>query len=68
VVLRDQFLGDGRILDALADFARYKIRDQRVRLAVNEDVAEIALPDAEAACQRNLPFPWASRGYGSTAP
>src|SRR6266851_3655197 len=48
VVLRDQRLGDDRVLDALTDLAREKIGDQRVGLAVHQDVAEIAHPDAEA--------------------
>src|SRR5271165_1707439 len=47
VVLRDQLLGDGRVLDPLADLARDEIGDQRVGLAVHHDVAEIAHPDAE---------------------
>src|SRR6202048_1024118 len=47
VVLRDQLLGDRRVLDALADLAGDEIRDQCVRLAVHQDVAEIAHPDAE---------------------
>src|SRR5215472_965371 len=47
VVLRDQLLGDLRILDPLADLARDEIGDQRVCLAVHQDVAEIAHPDAE---------------------
>ena len=48
VILRDQLLRDSRILDALTDLARDEIRDQRIGLAVDQDVAEIALPDAEA--------------------
>ena len=47
VVLRDQLLGHGRVLDALADLARDEIGDQRVGLAVDQDVAEIAHPDAK---------------------
>ena len=47
VIFRDQLLGDRRILDPLADLAREEIRDQRVGLAVHQDVAEIAHPDAE---------------------
>ncbi len=47
VVLRDQLLGDRRILDPLSDLARDEIRDQLVGLAVHQDIAEIAHPDAE---------------------
>src|SRR3954447_8798173 len=47
VVLRDQLLGYSRILDALPDLARDKIREQPVGLAVDQDVAEIALPNAK---------------------
>ena len=49
VVLRDQLFRDGLVLDALADFSRDEIGDRRVRLAVDQDVLEVALPDAEAA-------------------
>jgi hypothetical protein len=52
VVLRDQLLGDSRVLDPLADLARDEIGDQRVGLAVDQDVAEIAHPDAEARARR----------------
>src|SRR5437899_1498603 len=48
VICRDQLLGDRRIRDPLADLAREELRDQRVGLAVHQDVAEIAHPDAEA--------------------
>src|SRR5205807_4439679 len=48
VVFRDQLLGDGWILDPLADLAREEIRDQLVGLAVHQDIAKIAHPDAEA--------------------
>src|SRR5205807_6214090 len=44
-----QLFGDFRVLDALADLARDEFADRRVRLAVDQDVAEIALPDTEAA-------------------
>src|SRR5216683_1815505 len=47
VVFRDQLFGDRRVLDAPADLAGDEIRDQRVGLAVNQDIAEIAHPDAE---------------------
>src|SRR4030095_1487740 len=47
VIFRDQLLGDHRIRDPLADLAREKIRDQLVGLAVHQDVAEIAHPDAK---------------------
>ena len=48
VVLRDQFLGHSRILHALTDLARNEIGDQRIGLAIHQDIAEVALPDAEA--------------------
>src|SRR5580700_871444 len=48
VVLRDQLLGRGRVLDALADLAGDEIGDQPVGLAVDQDVAEIAHPDPKA--------------------
>src|SRR3984893_10801955 len=47
MIFRDQLLGDDRVLNPLADLAGDEIRDQRVRLAVHQDVAEIAHPDAE---------------------
>jgi hypothetical protein len=47
VVFRDQFLGHRRILDPLANLAREEVRDQLVGLAVHQDIAEIAHPDAE---------------------
>src|SRR5262249_52271229 len=47
VVLRDQLLGHRRVLDPLVDLARDEIRDQRIGLAIHQDVAEIAHPDAE---------------------
>src|SRR4029453_11917027 len=47
VIFRDQLLGDRLILDPLADLAREELRDQLVGLAVHQDVAEIAHPDAE---------------------
>src|SRR5216683_6532943 len=47
MIFRDQRLGDDRVLDAPADLAGDEIRDQRVGLAVNQDIAEIAHPDAE---------------------
>ena len=47
MVFWDQLLGDKRVFDALTDLARDKIRDQRVGPAVNQNVAEIAHPDAE---------------------
>src|SRR6185437_13331633 len=48
VILRDQSLGRFGVLHALADLARDEVGNQRVRRLVGEDVAEIALPDAEA--------------------
>ena len=48
MVLRDQFIRHGRFLHPLADLARDEIRDQRVGLAIHEDVTEVGLPDAEA--------------------
>ena len=47
VIFRDQLFGDGRILDPLADLAGEKVRHQPVGLAVDQDIAEIAHPDAE---------------------
>ena len=47
VVLGDQLFGDDRIMDALADLARDKLRGERVGRTVHQHVAEIALPDAE---------------------
>ena len=49
MILRDQFVGDGLVLHALADLARDEIADRGIGLAIDQDVAEIALPDAEAA-------------------
>src|SRR5262249_32340146 len=40
-------LGHGRILDPLADLASDEIGNQRVGSAVDQDVAEIAHPDAK---------------------
>src|SRR6185312_6155411 len=48
VVLRDQLVGHRGVLYALTDLARDEVGDKRVRLAVHQDIAEIALPDAEA--------------------
>src|SRR5262249_34926897 len=48
VVFRDQPLGYDRVFDALADLAGNEIRDQRVGLAVHQDIAEIPHPDPEA--------------------
>src|SRR5207253_6249381 len=47
VICRDQLRGDRRIRDPLADLAREELRDQCVGLAVHQDVAEVAHPDAE---------------------
>ena len=66
VIVRDQLLGDRRIRDPLADLAREEIRDQRVGLAVYQDVAEIAHPDAEAGFTVEL-FQNASRSSGVTS-
>src|ERR1019366_742070 len=44
----DQLLGDSRILDALAYLAREIIGHQLVGQAIQQDIAEIAYPDAEA--------------------
>ncbi len=49
MVLRNQLFSDVLVLHALADLSRDEIADRRIRLAVDQDVAEIALPDAEAA-------------------
>ena len=48
MILRDQLLGDDRVFDAFADLARDEIRDQRVGLAVDQDIPEITHPDAKA--------------------
>ena len=48
VVGRHEFLGQGRVLDPLADLAGDEIADRFVRLCVDQHVAEIAHPDAEA--------------------
>src|SRR6516225_2922648 len=48
MIIRDQPFGDDWILDALTGLACDEIRDQRIGLAVHQDVAEIAHPDAEA--------------------
>src|SRR5882757_2069773 len=48
VVFRDQLVRDPLVLDALANLSRDKIADGRIRLAVDQDVPEITLPDAEA--------------------
>ena len=63
MVLRDQLVGHRRVLDPLADLARDEIRDQRVGLAIDQDVAKIGLPDAEAGLgvellQERLAFLW----------
>ena len=47
MVLRDQFLGDLLVLDALANLAGDEVAQQGVGLLVDQHVAEIALPDAE---------------------
>src|SRR6185437_918547 len=48
VVLGDQLFGDYRVFDTLTDLPRDEVGDQRIRFPVDEDVAEVALPDAEA--------------------
>ena len=48
VIGRDQQLGRLRIVDALSDLAGDEVGDQPVRLAVHQDVAEIADPHGEA--------------------
>jgi hypothetical protein len=47
VVLRDQLLGNNRIVDALPDLARYEIGSRRIRRTVGQHIAEIAHPDAK---------------------
>src|SRR5262249_18684665 len=47
MVVRNQLLGNRGIFDALTDLACDKIRDQFVGLAVHQDIAEIAHPNAE---------------------
>ena len=47
VGLRDQLLGYDRVFDPLARFAGDEIGDQPVGLPIDQDVAEIAHPDAE---------------------
>ena len=49
VVFRNQLFRDRLVFYALADFSGHEIADRGVRPAVGQDVAEIALPDAEAA-------------------
>src|SRR5262249_3522916 len=49
VVLRNELFGDPLVLDALADLAGDELADRGVRLAIDQYVAEVALPDAEAA-------------------
>jgi hypothetical protein len=48
VVFRDQLLRHRRVLDPLTNPSRDEAGDQRVRLAIDQYVAKIALPDAEA--------------------
>jgi hypothetical protein len=43
MIFRDQFLGHRRILDALADLACDEIRDQRVGLAIDQDIAKLPI-------------------------
>jgi len=45
----DQLVGDCLVLHALADLAGDEIADQVVGFRIGQDVAEIALPDAETA-------------------
>src|SRR6202011_4899930 len=49
VVPWDQLFRDLGIPHPLANLPRHEIANRRVRLPVDQDVAEIALPDAEAA-------------------
>ena len=48
MVFRDQLVGDLRVLHALADLPGDEIADRGVGFLVDQDVAEIAHPDAEA--------------------
>src|SRR3546814_7075123 len=48
VILRNQPLGDRGVRDARADLAGDEVGQQGVGLAVDQHVAEVALPDAEA--------------------
>ena len=48
MIFRDQLFGDGRVFDPLADFARDEAGNQRVGVAIDQNVAKIGLPDAEA--------------------
>src|SRR3546814_13690089 len=47
VIPGDQLVGDLRIPDALADLAGDEFADEGVRFLVDQNVAEIAHPDAE---------------------
>jgi hypothetical protein len=48
VVLRRQFVGKHRILDALADLAPHEVGDRRVRIPIDQQVAEIAHPERKS--------------------
>src|SRR5207237_9045722 len=70
VICRDQLLGDRRIRDPLADLAREELRDQCVGLAVHQDVAEVAHPDAETGLTvellpESLTLLWGHLGGGT---
>ena len=54
MVLRDQLLGNRGVLHPPADLACDELRDGGVGRAVEEHVAEIALPDAEAGLRVQL--------------
>ena len=48
VVFRDELLGGCRVFHPLTNLACDEVRDQRIGLAVGQDVAKVADPDAEA--------------------